>query len=252
MTIDVNADAGESIGRWILGNDEELLKHVTSLNAACGFHGGDPGWMRNSVRLAKQNKVCLGAHPGFSDLGGFGRRRIAASHDEIIDMVVYQTGALLGFARAENVPMTHVKPHGALNVAIGTDEELAVKVVEAILAIQDDLEYFCAHQQTTDALRNRGLPVRAEYVADMEYDDEGNVIIDKHMPVRPPSWVAERGLEMAQGVLTTVGGRKIEINADSLCVHGDRPGAADNAAALRVALKDAGIEVAPPRAIFAQ
>lgn len=246
MRIDLNADAGESFGRWVLGNDEELLQHVTSVNTACGFHGGDPGWMRNSVRLAKANDVDLGAHPGFPDLGGFGRRSLAASHEEIVDMCVYQVGALMAFAKAADVRITHVKPHGSLNVAINRDEVLLVKVAEAMLELQDDLDFVTFTGRPAQVLRDRGLSVRSEIVADMEYDDDGHVIIERLTPWKEPSYVAARGVEMAQGVVTTVGGKKFDIEPDTLCIHGDRPNAVEIAVALREALAEAEIEVIAP------
>ncbi|ABH00590.1 conserved hypothetical protein (plasmid) [Rhodococcus jostii RHA1] len=243
MRIDLNADAGESFGRWVLGHDEELLKHVTSVNTACGFHGGDPGWMRNSVRLAKENDVDLGAHPGFPDLGGFGRRTLAASHEEVVDMCVYQVGALMAFAKMAGVRMTHVKPHGSLNVMINQDHELLVKFAEAMVELHEGLDIVTFTGAPANVLRDRGFRVRAEIVADMEYDDDGNVIIERLPPRKEPQYVAARGVEMAQGILTTIGGEKLDIEADTLCIHGDRPNAVDIGAALRRALTDADIEV---------
>lgn len=244
MQIDLNADAGESFGRWILGNDEELIKHVTSVNAACGFHGGDPGWMRNTVRLAKDNAVDLGAHPGFPDLLGFGRRSIAASYEEIIDMSVYQVGALKGFADVAGVSLSHVKPHGSLNMAVNTDSELLVRFADAMLELQADLDIVAFAGPAADTLRSRGISVRAEIVADMEYDDDGMCIIERTPPEKDPHYVAERAVTLAQGRLTTIGGKEIAIQADSLCLHGDRPNVVDIAIAVREELAAAEIDVA--------
>ena len=246
MRIDLNADAGESFGRWVLGNDEELLKHVTSVNTACGYHGGDPGWMRNSVRLAQENDVDLGAHPGFPDLGGFGRRMLTASHQEVIDMCVYQVGALMAFASAAGVRLTHVKPHGSLNVAVNQDHELLVRFAEAMTGLQSDLDVVTFTGKPAQVLRSRGFRVRAEIVADMEYDDNGDVIIERLPPWKDPQYVADRGVEMATGILTSVGGKKFAIEADTLCIHGDRPNAVDIAIALRQSLSEAGVEVTAP------
>lgn len=246
VRIDLNADAGEGFGRWTLGDDEALFPHITSVNAACAWHGGDPRWMRNSVKLAKQHSVALGAHPGFPDLLGFGRRRILATHEEVVDMCVYQVGAMLAFAKAEGVRLAHVKPHGELNVHIMNDEELLLKVARAMVQLQPDLDFIIQAGGPTEVLRKCGLKARAELVADLEYDDEGHVIIEKVTPAKDPAYVARRGVQMASGILETVGGLKRKIMPDTLCIHGDRPGAAENAKALVAALTKAGFEVAAP------
>lgn len=246
MRIDLNADAGEGYGRWTLGDDEALFPFITSVNAACGWHGGDPRWMRNSVKLAKQHGVGLGAHPGFPDLMGFGRRRILATHEEVVDMCVYQVGAMLAFASTEGVRLAHVKPHGALNLYIQNDHELLLKVAGAMVQLQSDLDFIIGAGSATEALRKHGFKARGELVADLEYDDDGHAIIERNNPPKDPAYVAKRGVELASGILKTVGGRTLEVKPDTLCIHGDRQGAPENAKALIAALTKVGFEVTAP------
>jgi UPF0271 protein len=246
VRIDVNADASESYGRFKMGNDDELLPLVSSVNVACGYHGGDPGQMRKAVRIAKEHGISLGAHPGFPDLMGFGRRALGATHEEIVDMVTYQVGALLGFARAEGVRLAHMKPHGTLNLTIWNDETLLLKVAEAIVAVQPDLALMILAGPQVDLLRRHGFSVISEVVPDLEYDDEGNCLIDRNQPDKDPAYVAERAVQMAQGIIKTVGGRQIEVQSESLCLHGDRGNAVEIAKAVRAALAEAGCEVAAP------
>lgn len=246
MSIDFSADAGESFGRWILGDDDELMKHVTSVNVACGFHGGDPSWMRNSVELAKRYGVDLGAHPGFLDFLGFGWQNLAVSAEEVIDMCVYQVGALMAFAKSAGVHLTHVKPHGSLNMMMNQNADLLAKFADAMLALQSDLDIVALAGPSAEMLRDRGVSVRVEVVADMEYDDNG-VCINERTPLwKDPQHVAARAIELASGVLKTVGGNEFEIQADSLCIHGNRPNAVEVAFAVRAGLSSAGLEVVAP------
>ena len=246
-TIDLNADAGESYGRWTLGDDEALFPWITSVNTACGWHGGDPAIMRRSVQLAKEHGVALGAHPGFPDLMGFGRRMLEVSHDEVVDMVTYQVGALLAFAEQEGVRLSHVKPHAKLYITIASDDELMCKVADAMLALEPDLTFFMLAGHPAENLRSRGYRTCAELVADMDYTDDGGVILEARPPAKDPNWVAERAVAMARGVLTTVGGHTLDVQADTLCIHGDRPNVVDIAKAIRGTFEAEGIEAKSPK-----
>lgn len=246
MKIDVNADVGESYGRWVLGDDAGLFPYVTSVNVACGYHAGDPGWMRSSVKLAKQHGVDLGAHPGFPDLGGFGRRMMALTDDEVVDMIVYQTGALMGFAATEGVRVTHVMPHGQLHEAVYRNLDLTLKIAEGLSRLQDDLAIVVLFGPTVQGLRDRGIKVRSMGVADFEFDDDGHIIPERRPKPVDPEEVAARGVALAHGFLTTVSGKKLETDVDTLTIHGDRPGAVEIGIALKRALTDAGIEMSAP------
>lgn len=246
IAIDINADAGESYGRWTLGDDESLFPLITSVNAACGWHGGDPAIMRRSVQLAKEHNVSLGAHPGLPDLMGFGRRRIEVSHDEVVDMMTYQVGALLAFAEQEGVTLNHVKPHSQLYMTIAMDDELMCKVADAMLALQPDLTFFMLAGHPAENLRSRGYKTCAELVADMEYTDEGGVILEARPPAKDPAYVARRAVAMARGTLETIGARRLDVQADTLCIHGDRPNVVEIARAIRSAFDEEGIVAKAP------
>lgn len=246
MKIDVNADVGESYGRWVLGDDAGLFPYVSSVNVACGFHAGDPSWMRTSVRLAKEHGVNLGAHPGFPDLMGFGRRMMAASHQEVVDLCLYQTGALMGFAAAEGVQVTHVMPHGQLHEAFYQSPELTLRVAEALQGVREDLDLVVLDGDSARALRARGFRVRSMGVADFEFDDDGHIIPERNPKPVDPEEVARRGVALAQGWLTTVSGKRLETQVDTITIHGDRPGAIEIGIALQRALGEAGIDIAAP------
>ncbi|MET3937004.1 5-oxoprolinase subunit PxpA [Arthrobacter sp. OAP107] len=247
-TIDLNADAGESYGRWTLGDDEALFPLISSVNTACGWHGGDPAIMRKSVRLAKEHGIALGAHPGFPDLMGFGRRMMDVSHEEVIDMMTYQVGALLAFAEQEGVRLNHIKPHSKLYVTIARDDDLMCKVADAMLALQPDLVFFMLAGRAADNLRKHGYNTCAEVVADMEYTDEGDVIIESRPPAKDPEYVARRAVDMVSGIVETIGGRRLELDADTICIHGDRPNVLDIAKSIRSAFDREGISLNAPSA----
>lgn len=241
--IDINADAGESFGRWVLGDDPALLPLVTSVNIACGFHAGDPSNMRKSVVLAREFGISIGAHPGYPDLLGFGRRRIEVNDDEVVDYVVYQTGALCGIAATEGVRLTHVKPHGALYGQVSDSAHLAVRVCERLQAVQDGLTLMIAGGPGASAVRGRGLPLMIDAAADLEYDAEGKNIIEPIPEAKDPAVVAERAVGLARGFVITQSGSRMRLTPESLCVHGDRPNAPAIARAMRAALEQAGIAV---------
>jgi UPF0271 protein len=247
--IDLNADLGESFGRWTLGNDADLMKSITSANVACGFHAGDPGVMRDTVRLARAAGVVIGAHPGFPDLAGFGRRNMAASPREVEDFVLYQLGALAGIAAVEGVRLQHVKAHGALyNMAV-RDRALADAIARAVAAFDRSLILFGLPD--TELLRageRAGLRVAAEGFADRAYEADGT-LTPRTRPgsvIHSPEEVIGRAVRMARdGVVRATNGTDVPMRVDTLCTHGDTPGAHDLTRQLRAGLDAAGIAVKP-------
>lgn len=247
MYIDINADAGESFGRWVLGSDAELLPLVTTVNIACGFHAGDPANMRRSVILAREHGVAVGAHPGYPDLLGFGRRVMAVAQTDVIDYVLYQTGALMAIAATEDVRLTHVKPHGALYGQVSATADLALALTRQLQSLQSDLALMIAPGEGATAVRAAGLPVVLDAAADLEYDEFGKNIIEPVPTAKDPGIVAERALGLARGHVDTVKGTTVPLAPETVCVHGDRPNAPQVAAAVREHLQKAGITV---RSVF--
>jgi UPF0271 protein len=245
--MDLNADAGESFGRWVLGADAELLPLVTTVNIACGFHAGDPATMRKSLVLAREAGICVGAHPGYPDLLGFGRRRMPVSVGDAVDYIVYQTGALYGLATSEGVRLTHVKPHGSLYGQVSESAELAVAVARQLQSIQPGLALMVSAGEGASAVRAAGLPVVLDAATDLEYDDTGTNIIEPLPAAKEPGLVADRALGLAKGYVTTVSGRTVPLSPQSLCVHGDRPNAPAIARAVRQRLEEEGVRV---RSVF--
>ncbi len=234
--VDLNADLGESFGRWTLGDDEALLGTVTSANVACGFHGGDPLVMRSTCRGAVARGVRIGAHVAYRDLAGFGRRFLDASRDEIAGDVLYQLGALAAIARAEGGEITHLKPHGALYHGASAVEAQAHGIVDAMLAFDPVLVLLgFPGSALLRIASDRGLATRTEYFVDRAYTPAGN-LVDRREPgavIHDPVEAAARAVAAARAGA-----------ADSFCVHGDTPAAVELARAVRTALEDAGIEVA--------
>jgi UPF0271 protein len=247
MRVDLNSDVGESFGAYTIGQDPILLTHITSANVACGFHAGDPGVMRATVAMARQYGVAVGAHPGFPDLVGFGRRELHASPREVEDFVVYQIGALWAVAAAQGVRLQHVKPHGALfNMAV-RDGALADAIARATAAVDRSLILFGQPaSELVAAGRRAGLRTASEVFADRAYEPDGT-LVSRRKPgavIHDPSAVVERVVRMARDrSVEAVDGSVIALDLDTICVHGDTPGAADLAARIREALIAAGVEV---------
>ena len=241
--IDLNADAGESFGRWVLGNDSELLPLVTTVNIACGFHAGDPANMRASIILCREHSLNAGAHPGYPDLLGFGRRAMQFSDESVIDYVLYQVGALYGIARSEGVRLTHVKPHGSLYGHIARSPELAHHLVEELLRIDDSMKFLTSPGPAGLQLRSEGLPVVFDAPADLDYNDDGSHRIEPVPEAKDPEMVARRALELTGGRVTSSTGNVIDMPAESICIHGDRPNAVDIAHRTRQLLEESGIEI---------
>ncbi len=246
-TIDLNADAGESFGRWQLGHDEELFPLLSSVNLATGFHAGDPRVMLRSVRLAKRHGVAVGAHPGFPDLVGFGRRDLAASPEEAYTDVLYQIGALSAFLRLEGLPLHHVKPHGALYLRMLRDEALAQAVAQAVRDYDPDLPLvLLGGTPMEEAAKAVGVRYVREAFPDRAYLSDGR-LAPRSMEgalIRDPREAARRAVQMVlEGEIEALDGGRVKVEAETLCVHGDNPEAVAIARAVREALVEHGVEI---------
>ncbi len=250
MRIDLNSDMGEGFGPWRMGDDEAMLSIVTSANVACGWHAGDPGIMFRTAAGAKARGVAIGAHPGFGDLFGFGRRIIRGdSAADIERMVAYQIGALQAVAGLAGHRVTYVKAHGTLNTMANEDDDLAGAIARGIAGVDRGLANVCMPGLALERMSEKaGLRVVREVYADRTYDDSGNLTSRKvaGSVLHDPAAAAERVLRMVEeGAITTVTGRRIPVPIDTVCVHGDEPGAVAMARAVRAALEANGVEVAP-------
>jgi UPF0271 protein len=248
MRIDLNADVGESFGAYTLGHDADLIPLITSANVACGFHAGDPGVMRATVALARQHGVAVGAHPGFPDLVGFGRREITATPEEVEDAVAYQIGALAGIAATEGLRLQHVKPHGALYNMAARDAALADAIARATASVDRSLILLgLPGSQLVAAGRRAGLRTASEAFADRAYQADGALVPRRHTGavIEDADTVVRRAIVMArEHAVIAADGTRVAIEVDTICVHGDTPGAAALARRIREALADARIEVA--------
>ena len=250
LRVDLNCDVGESFGRYALGDDEGILQHVTSANVACGFHAGDPVIMRRTVRLAVRLGVAVGAHPGFPDLGGFGRRELQATPDEIEAMVLYQVAALAGIVEAEGGRLRHVKPHGALYNMAARDRRLADAVAQGVAAAGPELILVgLSGSRLLEAGAAAGVAVASEAFADRAYEADGS-LRSRTLPgavIGDAVAVVKRVLEMVRdGSVAAVTGDRVALRADTVCIHGDTPGAPALAAAVRSGLAAVGVVVVPP------
>jgi UPF0271 protein len=247
--IDLNCDMGESFGAWQMGQDAKVMPCITSTNIACGFHAGDPDVMRETVALALRHDVAIGAHVGLPDLAGFGRREMRVSAREAHAFTLYQAGALAGFVRAAGATMTHVKPHGALYNMAARDAILADAIATAVRELDARLVLVgLAGSELPRAGRRAGLAVAHEAFADRAYRNDGSLAARGE----PGAMIEDAADAAAQGVALCTSGRVratdgsiVEVDADTLCVHGDRPDAAAFARGLRAALDAAGVRIAP-------
>ncbi|UJB64687.1 LamB/YcsF family protein [Acidovorax sp. YS12] len=247
--MDINSDLGESFGAWRMGDDAAMLDIVTSANVACGFHAGDPAGILDTLRAAAQRGVAVGAHVGYPDLAGFGRRAMDPSSRELVADVVYQIGALQGLAAAAGTRVRYVKPHGALYNTIAHDERQAGDVITAMLALDPGLALLAlAGSPLIGWARARGLRVVAEAFADRAYHDDGT-LVSRRQPgavLHDADAIAARMLRLVQtGEVESITGRGVRVQADSICVHGDSPGAVDAARAIRARLAQAGVALRP-------
>jgi UPF0271 protein len=248
MRVDLNCDMGESFGPWKMGFDEEMMQYISSANVAGGFHAGDPTTMRKTVALAKEHGVAVGVHPGYRDLLGFGRREIDVPPDEIHDEVIYQLGALREFARYYDMEVQHVKPHGALYMVAAREEEISRAIIEAIQRVDPSLLLFCMQASVTYELAQKmDQPVVAEFYADRAYNDEGQIVFTRSVAEElDPEEVGDRVVRaVTEGKVRTEGGNDIGVGSDSVCVHGDTPGAVRLAEAIARKLGENDIEIRP-------
>lgn len=246
LRMDLNADMGESYGRWTLGDDEALMPHLTSANIACGFHGGDPQVMRATVALAAEHGVGIGAHVALPDLLGFGRRRMAVAAAELRDYVLYQAGAMKAFAEARGAVLQHVKPHGALYTMVQGDADLAQAVADAVAELGGGVILLLAGKTVADAAARAGVPFVPEGYVDLDYAGDGALVIERVKQLRDPEATAARAVQIAsEGTVPTLDGTTIPLVARSICVHGDAPNAPEIAGAIRRAFESAGIELGP-------
>jgi UPF0271 protein len=247
--INLNADMGESFGAFKMGDDDALLKIIRSANIACGFHAGDPNVMHHVILRAKEEGVSIGAHPGFNDLWGFGRRRIDMSPRDLEYAVAYQIGALQGMAQYAGLKPTHVKPHGSLNNMAAENVDLALAIGRAMKAVDPKLIFVAlAGSEMEHAAEKLGLPLAREGFVDRLYDDDGN-LASRKIPgtvIHDPAVASERVVRMVlDGEIVTMSGKRIKRQVESLCVHGDEPTAVTIAKAARAALEKAGVQVVP-------
>jgi UPF0271 protein len=245
--IDLNSDLGEGFGPWTIGDgvDEDLIPMISSANVATGFHAGDPNIMRRTVESAKRHGVGVGAHPGFRDMVGFGRRHINASATELVNEMIYQIGALREFTRLSGIPLQHVKPHGALYMHVARDEVLASALIEALQVIEPTLPLYCMAQSVVCRMaREMGQPVVREFYADRDYDQSGSIVFTRRVGRLDPAAVAEKVVRACtQGTVRTVEGGEVAIEFDSVCIHSDTPGVLNLVKATRQALAAAGVKV---------
>jgi 5-oxoprolinase (ATP-hydrolysing) subunit A len=244
--LDVNVDMGESYGRWELGDDAAIMPFISSASIACGFHGGDPGTMRRTVRTAIEHGVQLGAHIALPDLLGFGRRRMAISPEDLRDYATYQIGALAAFAASEGGALGHVKPHGALYAMCVGDPELAGAVARAIADIDRDLLLVLLNADVAPAVEEHGVRLVTEAFVDLEYGPDGVMVIEPRKRAWDPERVARRAVRVARDhVIDAQDGRDVPTDAQTICIHGDGPNAVEIARTVKAALEEAGVALAP-------
>lgn len=250
--IDLNCDMGESFGAWTMGMDADVIRHVTSANIACGFHAGDPRVMYRTVKLAKENGVGVGAHPGYPDLVGFGRRNMDCTPEEVRDCVAYQVGAMKAFCALHGVPLQHVKPHGSLyNMSVG-NEAMIRAIVEAIAGVDRNVIYLALggaqEPLVTRIAKEAGIRVAFEAFPDRAYTPEGRLAPRSLAGalIKDPRVAAERALRMAKGgTIVTTDGSVLAMRIDTICVHGDNPSAVELVKDIRAVIEAEGISVVP-------
>jgi 5-oxoprolinase (ATP-hydrolysing) subunit A len=245
--VDLNCDMGESFGAYNIGNDEAILDFITSANIACGFHAGDPSIMNKTVKLALEKNVAIGAHVGFQDLVGFGRRNMDISPREAYDITVYQIGALYGFVKAEGGKMSHVKPHGALYNMAAKDSKLAEAIAEAVYKIDPELILFgLSGSKLIKAGEKIGLKVANEVFADRTYTDEGALTPrkEKNALIKNKNEAINQVIRMVkEGKVVSTAGKEISIQADTICIHGDGKNALEFAKKIRKSLENSDVQV---------
>lgn len=245
--VDLNSDLGESFGAYTIGMDKEVLQMVSSANIACGYHAGDPSVMNETIRLAKQSGVAIGAHPGYPDLQGFGRRKMDISQQEAKDYILYQLGAFSAFAKVNGEKVQHVKLHGAFYNDVSANESLAKAVVEAVMAFDPDLYLLClSGSQFAKVAMDMGANVANEVFADRAYEEDGS-LVNRRLPgavITDHKVAVDRVVQMVlEGTVETIHGTTIPMVADSICVHGDNPEAVAFVKEIRERLEKEEIEI---------
>jgi len=249
-TIDLNCDMGESYGAWKMGADAEVMPYISSANIACGFHAGDPATIRKTVRIAVDRGVAVGAHPSLPDLMGFGRRTMRIAPQDMYDLVIYQAGAVEAFARAAGARLHHVKCHGALYNMAAMDEGLSEAMVRAVRDLGSDVFlYVLSNSKNQEIAKRSGVRCAGEVFADRGYSDDGTLAPRD----KPGGMIEDAQASVAQalgmiegGYVTSLTGKRVPVSADTMCLHGDQPGAVTFAQTLRKAFKEKGIAVAAP------
>ena len=237
MAIDINCDMGESYGLYKMGDDAGILPHIDVANIACGFHASDPTVMRTTVRLAKAQGVKVGAHPSLPDLQGFGRREMKMEAEELAASILYQVGALKAFLDAEGMALNHIKPHGALYGMATRDDAVANAICDVAQVFDVPLFGMAGTVQDT-VYSSRGVPFVSEFYADLDYNEDGMVIITReHEAVEPQASAARVLRAIEQGKVKSVAGTDVAVKAETICVHSDTPGAVAVASAVREAVK---------------
>lgn len=233
MSVVINCDMGESFSIYQCADDEGIMPFIALANAACGFHAGDPLVMKHTVALAKKHKVKVGAHPSYPDLQGFGRREMKMQRDELAACITYQVGALKAFLDAEGMPLNHIKPHGALYVAASRDANVAHAVADAVELFNVPVMGM-PNTMHEKIYQERGLKFLAEYYTDLQYTDDGSLILTRMHEAVDPKLAAENCIRVIkEGVAPSASGKMIPMRADCICVHSDTPGAVELARVVR-------------------
>jgi len=247
LKVDLNCDLGESFGNYKIGLDEEVIKYVSSANIACGFHASDPLVMAKTLALAKENQVAVGAHPGFPDLVGFGRRNMNVSPEELKAMIIYQIGALSAFCTSQGLKMQHVKAHGAMYNMAARDEKLALAIAEGIASVDSSLILLgLSGSKMLEAGQKLGLKTKKEVFADRAYENDGSLVARSKAGsvIQNEEEAISRVIKMIRfGKVTSISGKEIPVQADSICVHGDNPKALAFVEKIRSALEGEGISI---------
>lgn len=255
MKIDLNCDMGESFGNYKIGMDAEVTAHISSANVACGFHASDPVVMEQTVAACKKAGVAVGAHPGFPDLVGFGRRNMKVSAKELKAMVIYQIGALQAFCKAEGVPLQHVKPHGAMYNMAGKDPVIADAICEGIREVDPSLILLgLSGSELIEAAKRAGIPYAREVFADRAYEEDGSLVArsKEGAVITDEDEAIRRVISMVkEHKVTAITGKEIEVVPDSICLHGDNPKAVLFSQKIRAALEQEGVLVAPMKEVIA-
>ncbi|MDA4846188.1 LamB/YcsF family protein [Hoeflea poritis] len=237
MSVDINCDMGESFGIYRVGDDEAIMPHITQANIACGFHSSDPNHMRAAIELARRHGVKVGAHFSLPDLAGFGRREMTIDREEMANIIIYQIGALKGFLDVAGIPLSHLKPHGALYGMAANREHIAHGVADAAEHFRVPLLGLAGtlHEEIYTA---RGLEFQAEFFSDLDYDDEGKLIITREHAAVDPEEAARRTVRaVTDGLVRSVGGKDLPVRVQTVCVHSDTPNAAAVARSVHTALE---------------